>query len=84
MSNSQTSGSPVGDPQSLATAPAATLANLYAAVGQALGDAAKNAVAAQQQAQMTAQAAITQGVATLLSIDTAAIGMAAEKELNKR
>jgi hypothetical protein len=80
----QTSGSTASDPQSLATAPAAVLGTLYAAVGQALANAAQNAVAAQQQAQTIALAAITQGVASLYSVDTAALGMATEKEIDKK
>jgi hypothetical protein len=82
--NGQTSGSTPTDPQSLATAPAAVLGTLYAAVGQALANAAQNAVAAQQQAQTIAQAAITQGVASLYSVDTAALGLATEKEIDKK
>jgi hypothetical protein len=80
----QTSDSSASDPQSLATAPAVVLGTLYAAVGQALANAAQNAVAAQQQAQTIAQAAITQGVATLYSVDTAAVGLATEKEIDKK
>jgi hypothetical protein len=83
MSDGQTSQSTAGDPQSLATAPAAMLAALYAAVGQALGNAAHNAVSAQQQAQVLAQAAVTQGVASLYAVDTAALGIATEKEIDR-
>ena len=72
-----------GDPQALATAPALMLGKLYAAIGQALANAAYNAVSAQQQAQITAQAATTMGVSTLYTIDTAALGQATEKELDK-
>jgi hypothetical protein len=80
----QTSGSTASDPRSLATAPAAVLGTLYAAVGQALADAAQNAVAAQQQTQTIALAAITQGVASLYSVDTAALGLATKKEIDKK
>jgi hypothetical protein len=76
--------STASDPQSLATAPAAVLGTLYAAVGQALANASQNAVAAQQQAQTIALATITQGVASLYSVDTAALGMATEKEIDKK
>jgi hypothetical protein len=76
------SGSAKNDPQSLATAPAIVLRDLYAAIGQALGNAALNAVAAQQQSQIIALAAATQGVATLYSVDTAALGMATKKAID--
>jgi len=72
------------DPKPLATAPALVLANLYAAIGQALANAARNAVAAQQQAQVTAQAATTMGVATMYSLDTASTGVAAQKEIDQK
>jgi hypothetical protein len=72
------------DPQTLATAPAATLGKLYSTIGQALGNAAQNAVSSQQQGQVIAEAAMTQGIATLFSVDTAALGLAAKKEGDKR
>jgi hypothetical protein len=53
-------------------APAVAMANLYMATSQALSNAAHNATNAQQQGYVTSQAATTQGVATLLSVDTAA------------
>jgi hypothetical protein len=84
MTDGQTSGSNATDPQSLATAPAAVLGTLYAAVGQALVNASQNAVAAQQQVQIIAQAAITQGAASLYSVDTAAFGLATEKEIDRK
>ena len=62
--------------QVLATPPAFAMANLYQATAQALANAAHNATAAQQQMNMTMQAATTAGVALLLSIDTAALGAA--------
>ena len=49
---------------------------LSAAVAQAIANAAHNAVTAQQQTNITAQAATTMGVATLYSLDTAAAGIA--------
>jgi len=58
----------------VAEAPAMAMANLYQATAQALANAAHNATAAQQQANVTAQAATTRGVATLFSIDTTAPG----------
>jgi hypothetical protein len=81
-SDSQATGSS-GDAQALATAPALMLGELYAAIGQALANAAHNAVSAQHQMQIIAQASTTQGVATLYAIDTAAVGKATEKQLDK-
>jgi hypothetical protein len=73
-----------GDPQTLATAPAAALRDLYSAIEQALANAAENATSAQQQAQIIAQATTTQGIATLFSVDTAALGLATKKEIDSR
>jgi len=55
----------------LADAPAMAMGTLYQATAQALSNAAHNATTAQQQAAVTAQAALTQGISTLYSIDTA-------------
>ena len=60
----------------LGTAPATAMGNLFQATSQALANAAHNATMAQQQSNITAQAATTMGVATLYGIDTAATGMA--------
>ena len=60
----------------LGDAPAVAMGNLFQATAQALSNAAHNATAAQQQTNVTAQAATTMGVATLYSIDTAADGKA--------
>ncbi len=60
----------------LADAPAMAMANLYQATAQALANAAHNATTAQQQNNITAQAATVMGVATLYSIDTASTGEA--------
>jgi hypothetical protein len=70
-------------PQSLAFSPATAVQNLYAAIGQAPADAAKNAAAAQQQGNVVAQAATTEGLATLFSVDTATLGLASKEELGK-
>ena len=59
----------------LGDAPAIALGNLYQATSQALANAAHNATNAQQQSYVTMQAATTQGVATLLALDTASTGM---------
>ncbi|NIE88619.1 MULTISPECIES: RebB family R body protein [unclassified Burkholderia] len=60
----------------LGDAPAIAMGNLFAATEQALANAAHNATTAQQQQNITAQAATVMGVATLYSIDTAATGEA--------
>ena len=60
----------------LGQAPAVAMANLYQATAQALANAAHNATTAQQQTNITAQAATTMGVAMLLSVDTASAGKA--------
>lgn len=57
-------------------APAVAMGNLYQASAQALGNAAHNATTAQQQTNVTAQAATTMGIATLYSLDTASTGVA--------
>lgn len=62
--------------QVLGTAPAVAMGNLYQATAQALANAAHNATTAQQQTNITAQAATTAGVATLYAIDTASTGKA--------
>jgi hypothetical protein len=66
----------------LADAPAMALANLYQATSQALANAAHNATTAQQQTNISAQAATVMGVATLYSVDTAAAGDATKDILN--
>ena len=55
----------------LGDAPAMAMGNLYQATSQALANAAHNATTSQQQTNITAQAATTQGVASLLSFDAA-------------
>ena len=60
----------------LGDAPAVAMGNLYQATAQALANAAHNATTSQQQTNVTAQAATTQGVATLYSLDTASDGKA--------
>lgn len=70
--------------QVLGDAPAVAMGNLFQATAQALANAAHNATTAQQQSNITAQAATTMGVATLYSIDTASTGMATSSILNAR
>lgn len=60
----------------LADAPAIAMANLYQATAQALANAAHNATMAQQQTNITAQAATVMGVATLYSLDVSSLGKA--------
>lgn len=62
--------------QVLGDAPSVAMGNLFQATSQALANAAHNATTAQQQANITAQAATTMGVSLLYSIDTASTGMA--------
>lgn len=62
----------------LGDAPAVALGNLYQATGQALSNAAHAASSHLSQTWVTAQAATTQSVATLLSIDTASAGKATQ------
>jgi hypothetical protein len=63
----------------LGDSPAMAMGNLFVVTGQALSNAAHNATTNQQNAVMTAQAATTQGVSTLYSIDTASAGEATTK-----
>ena len=60
----------------LGDAPAMAMGNLFQATAQALANAAHNATSAQQQTNITAQAATTLGVATLYSIDNVSDGVA--------
>lgn len=57
----------------LGDAPAVAMGNLYQATAQAMANAAHNATANQQQMNITAQAATTQGVVTLLSLNSSKI-----------
>ncbi len=61
--------------------PAMAMGNLLMSTSQALGNAAHNAANAQQQTNVTAQAATTQCVSTLFTLDTAATGLATSKLL---
>ena len=66
----------------LGDAPAVAMGNLFQATAQALSNAAHNATTAQQQSNITAQAATTMGVTTLYSIDTASTGIATKDILS--
>jgi hypothetical protein len=59
----------------LGDAPSIAMGNLFRATSQALANAALNATSNLQQANIIPQAATTQGVSTLYSIDTAATGI---------
>lgn len=63
----------------LGDAPAVALGDLFIATSQALSNAAHNATNNQQQSYVTMQAATTQAVSTLLSLDTASTGRATTK-----
>lgn len=63
----------------LGDAPAIAMGNFMVATSQALANAAHNATTSQQNTTVTAQAATTQGVSTLYSIDTASTGIATRK-----
>ena len=58
--------------------PEMAMGNLLMSTSQALGNAAHNATAAQQQAAITMQAATVQGVNSLMSIGSSVIGRSAE------
>ena len=63
----------------LGDSPAVSTGNLMIATSQALSNAAHNATSGQLNAHVTAQAAMTQGISTLYSIDTASTGVATHK-----
>jgi hypothetical protein len=57
--------------QAIGVSPAVAMGNLYQATAQALANAAHNATVAQQQLNITAQAAVAVGVALIYSLETA-------------
>jgi hypothetical protein len=63
----------------LGDSPAVGMGNLFIATSQALANAAHNATTNQQQTGVTMQAATTQGVSTLLALDTASAGVATQR-----
>lgn len=63
--------------------PAMAMGNLLMSTSQALSNAAHNATAAQQQAQITMQAATVQGVNSLMAIGSSVIGRGAESIIEK-
>ncbi|NVK72139.1 Killing trait [Marinomonas spartinae] len=67
----------------LGETPAMAMGNLLMSTSHALSAAAHNATAAQQQAQITMQAATVQGVNSLMAIGSAVIGRGAESIIEK-
>ena len=63
----------------LGDSPASSMGNFMIATSQALSNAAHNATTSQQQTTITSQAAMTQGVSTLYSVETASTGVATSK-----
>ena len=63
--------------------PAMAMGNLLMSTSQALGTSAHNATAAQQQAQITMQAATVQGVNSLMAIGSSVVGRSAEGIIEK-
>ena len=63
----------------LGDSPAMAMGNLFMATSQALANAAHNATTAQQQTNITAQAATTSGITTLYSIDTSSDAVGTRK-----
>lgn len=62
--------------------PSIAMGNLYVATSQALSNAAHNAAYGQQQAMIVWQAATTQGVDGLMSLNTATDAVATSKVLS--
>lgn len=59
-------------------APAVASGNFFVATSQALSNAAHNATFNQDQAGLVSRTAMSQGISTLYSIDTASTGMATQ------
>ncbi|REC42336.1 MULTISPECIES: RebB family R body protein [Chryseobacterium] len=66
----------------LGDAPAVAMGNLYQAMAHSTGILFQNAVSAQNQQNILAQAATTQGVMQIYSIDTVADAISITKILN--
>ncbi|OVE59391.1 RebB family R body protein [Chryseobacterium mucoviscidosis] len=66
----------------LGEAPAVAMGNLYQAMAHSTGILFQNAVSAQNQQNILAQAAVTQGVMQIYSIDTVADAISITKILN--
>lgn len=63
--------------------PAMAMGNLLMSTSQSLGTSGLNATGAQQQAQITMQAATVQGVNSLMAIGSSVIGRSAEGIIEK-
>lgn len=63
--------------------PALVMGNLMIAASQALGNAASNAVAEQQNATATSNEVVNEGIDTLLAINAATGNVAVDKILHK-
>ncbi|PSW07158.1 RebB family R body protein [Photobacterium lipolyticum] len=63
--------------------PAMAMGNLLMSTSQALANAAHNATTAQQQANVTWQAATVQGINSLMATGSAVIGRSAEEIIEK-
>ncbi|MBI0331654.1 RebB family R body protein [Burkholderia plantarii] len=63
------------------TAPAVAMGNLFVATGQALSNAAHNATNNQNQSYVTMQTSTTQGISTLLGMETATTGVVSQQIL---
>ncbi|WP_318409247.1 RebB family R body protein [Photobacterium leiognathi] len=63
--------------------PAMAMGNLLMSTSHALSNGAHNATAAQQQGQITMQAATVQGVNSLMSVGSAVIGRVSESVIEK-
>ena len=63
--------------------PAMAMGNLLMATSQSLSNAGHNATAAQQQAQITLQAATVQGANSLMAIGGSVVGRSAEGIIEK-
>lgn len=67
----------------IAETPAMAMGNLLISTSQALSNAAHNATSAQQQAQITMQAATVQGVNSLMAIGSSVIDRSAKGIIEK-
>ncbi|KIF51599.1 RebB family R body protein [Vibrio owensii] len=63
--------------------PAMAMGNLLMSTSHALGNGAHNATSAQQQGQITMQAATVQGINSLMSVGSAVIGRTSEEIIEK-
>ncbi|WP_072055093.1 RebB family R body protein [Aliivibrio fischeri] len=63
--------------------PAMAMGNLLMSTSHALSNTAHNATTAQQQGQITIQAASIQGINSLMSVGSAVIGRSSEEVIEK-